>query len=204
MAQGRVLACYSLQFAGINLNYEESIVRRLLLVLLVAAAANRPVAAQVDEALELVPPGPAYEKWKQTEGHQQWLKDSGQVKAEQLVSDLEKLQGTWVITSFAVGGKAVPGPVGDTFKIEGDTFTLSPRTELMTGTVTVDPTQKPKAIDLDVTKGGKKGVALCIYALEADELKLSFAEPGLKARPTELGSKTGTGHIFATLKRKKN
>jgi uncharacterized protein (TIGR03067 family) len=165
-----------------------------------AGPGGKDLGADVD----LVGPCPAYEKWKQTKGYQQWLKDSGQVKAEQPAADLERLQGTWVITSFTVGGRAGPGPQGDTLTIDGDKFTLAPKTELMKGTVKIDPTQKPKAIDLDVMEGGKKGVALCIYALEGDELKLSFAEPGVKERPTELGSKTGTGHIFATLKRKKN
>jgi serine/threonine protein kinase/endonuclease YncB( thermonuclease family) len=32
--------------------------------------------------VDLVGPGPAYERWKKTAGYQQWLKDSGQLRAE--------------------------------------------------------------------------------------------------------------------------
>src|SRR5262249_16511247 len=39
---------------------------------------GKDIGADVD----LVGPGPAYERWKKTPEYQQWLKDTGQIKAE--------------------------------------------------------------------------------------------------------------------------
>ena len=55
---------------------------------------------------------------------------------------------------------------------------------------------------VDQTEAGKKGVALGVYSLEGDELKLALAEPGDTERPTVLASKKEAKHIFVTLKRK--
>ena len=48
-------------------------------------AAQQAVQADTDGKnvgadVDLVGPGPAYERWKKTPEYQQWLKDSGQVK----------------------------------------------------------------------------------------------------------------------------
>ena len=42
----------------------------------ISGPGGKDLGADVD----LVGPGPAYERWKKTPEYQQWLKDSGQVK----------------------------------------------------------------------------------------------------------------------------
>jgi hypothetical protein len=45
--------------------------------------------------VDLVGPGPAYEKWKQTDAYQQWLKDTGQA----LSADPDRRAAQWVLGS---------------------------------------------------------------------------------------------------------
>ena len=90
--------------------------------------------------------------------------------------ELAKLQGTWKVVSVEAGGKDVLKDVklGEiTFKEGGAVEGLGPDI-----TVKLDPTRKPKEIDLIRGKDGKPWMG--IYALDGDTLKLSLAlvEPG--------------------------
>jgi uncharacterized protein (TIGR03067 family) len=74
---------------------------------------------------------------------------------------------------------------------------------LVAGTVTLDPTKKPKASDLTLTEGEnkeKRGVA--IYELTGDTFRLCAARPGEK-RPTEFSAKAGSGQMLIVYKREK-
>ena len=71
------------------------------------------------------------------------------------------------------------------------------------GTSEIDPTKKPKTVDLTATEGDSSGkTALGIYQFEDDTRKVCLAQPG-KARPTKLAAPAGSGHILAVLKRVK-
>ncbi len=69
------------------------------------------------------------------------------------------------------------------------------------GTFKLDPSKKPKAMDLTLEKKGKKETALFIYELDGDNLKLCWRKPGGK-RPTHFTSKD-TGGLMILKRNKK-
>ena len=71
------------------------------------------------------------------------------------------------------------------------------------GTSEIDPTKKPKAVDLTVTEGANSGkTTLGIYAFKDDTRTVCLAQPG-KERPTEFAAPAESGHILAVRKRVK-
>jgi uncharacterized protein (TIGR03067 family) len=69
------------------------------------------------------------------------------------------------------------------------------------GTSKIDPTAKPKAVDLTATEGESSGqTAQGIYEFGDDTRKVCLA-PADKERPTEFAAPAGSGHILALLKR---
>ncbi len=75
------------------------------------------------------------------------------------------------------------------------------------GTFKLDPTKKPKTIDMTVTEGRREqdqGKELHgIYELTKDGLKWCTSEPGGTERPKEFATKEGTRDLFVTLKKEK-
>jgi uncharacterized protein (TIGR03067 family) len=87
-------------------------------------------------------------------------------------------------------------------------FTIKRGDQLfLKGTFTLDPSQKPKTIDMKVTEGRReedKGkVVRGIYELNQDTLKWCTADPGSEERPKEFATKEGTRHMLVTLNREK-
>jgi uncharacterized protein (TIGR03067 family) len=72
------------------------------------------------------------------------------------------------------------------------------------GTSTIDPTKKPKAIDLKPTEGDLQGqTILGIYEVSANTRKVCLGDPK-KGRPKEFSCPAGSGRILATFRRLKN
>jgi uncharacterized protein (TIGR03067 family) len=122
--------------------------------------------------------------------------------------DLAGLQGTWEIVEASVNGKPQTDEARKAgFKIicEGRKMTL--HTVDAGGRVhsfTLDPSKKPKAIDIDVTVDGTtKGrmLFLAIYDLGQDELKLCMPIQSTEKRPTAFCEDDSQGLIFYRLKR---
>jgi RNA polymerase sigma factor (sigma-70 family) len=89
--------------------------------------------------------------------------------------DKEKLQGTWVGVEGERAGQKIPAEEIEKFKvvIKGDKFTVNPDGEKKGATFKLDPTQKPKAIDVMPQDSPDKGKTMAgIYSLEGDTLKL--------------------------------
>ena len=86
----------------------------------------------------------------------------------------------------------------------GDKFTVSEENNAsFSGTFKVDPTKKPKTIDVTFTDGPEKGkIALGIYELEGDTYKV-ITDPAGKSRPAEFAIKPGSGYVLQVLKREK-
>jgi uncharacterized protein (TIGR03067 family) len=75
--------------------------------------------------------------------------------------------------------------------------------DISKGTSTIDPTKKPKTIDIKATEGTSAGkTTLGIYEIDKDSRKVCYGKPDGE-RPTEFSSKPGSGHTFVTLKREK-
>ena len=136
------------------------------------------------------------------------LANAADAKQEAIRKDREWIEGTWQVTELVVNGN--PAKEEDARKItvvNGSDGTWSLRldgNEITKGTSTIDPTQKPKAIDFTPTTGESKGdVHLGVYEFGDDVRTLCFAPAG-QDRPTELVSKSGSEHILVKFKRVKS
>jgi uncharacterized protein (TIGR03067 family) len=84
--------------------------------------------------------------------------------------EAKKLQGTWKVVGFEVGGtdQTAKGPKELIFK--GDELQgLAPNVKFR-----IDPTKKPKTLDL-IDKGDAKKIFPMIYELEGNALKIAFS-----------------------------
>lgn len=126
---------------------------------------------------------------------------------EAIKKEQKRYEGTWKVVSLEVDGNkseeedakkisVVNGADGTwTLRVDGKDATK--------GTSTIDPSKKPKTIDLLPTEGDDKDkVFLGIYEIEENTRKLCLAPTGM-ARPTEFTSKSGTQHILVTFEREK-
>jgi uncharacterized protein (TIGR03067 family) len=79
-----------------------------------------------------------------------------------------------------------------TLTIQGNRFVLRKDAEIVSeGTMTLDPTKKPKTIDETITTGPNKGkVFSAIYEIDDEQHKICFAAAG-KDRPTAFSSENG-------------
>jgi uncharacterized protein (TIGR03067 family) len=98
----------------------------------------------------------------------------------------KKLEGTWTVISLERDGQKLDienlGKVVLTFKREqlvlDSENNLFEKGEL---TYELDPSPKPKAIDLIKSDGKAKKVNRAIYSIDGDELKLCIQDPAQKA-----------------------
>jgi uncharacterized protein (TIGR03067 family) len=121
--------------------------------------------------------------------------------------DVKALEGTWQVESAEMDGQEFSGDdVADIFLVvEGDRYKeLLKDTVKEEGTIKLDPSQSPRAIDFRITSGDDKGkTQLGIYKLEGNTLTLCVAKPSDKDRPKEFAGKQGSGHTRMVFKRKK-
>jgi uncharacterized protein (TIGR03067 family) len=128
--------------------------------------------------------------------------DDADAKATAIKAEYKRFEGTWRYASIEMEGSAAPE---DSLKdmrmtLKGDQF-LAGENGSVKGTYAIDPTLKPKTIDVIFTlPEGKKRTLLGIYELEGDTYKVSLGTPG-KPRPTEFASKPGSGNAVEILKR---
>ena len=117
------------------------------------------------------------------------------------------LQGTWTATAAERDGRAADDVVGHRLSLTGDRFQIRSRDgkPLYAGTVRVDPSAKPAAIDFEQTEGALRGaVWKGIYALDGDTLTTCDNAPDqAKGRPAAFEAASGSGYILITFKRAK-
>jgi len=127
-----------------------------------------------------------------------WQTDARPDRSEAEKKELEKLTGTWV----QAGENAPPENAKIRLVYAGRQFVgrLGERV-LFRGSVKLDPTQNPKAIDLTLDSGPNKGkVSLGVYEVEGDSYRGCLAAPG-KPRPTRLAPEAGSGRQGFALRR---
>src|SRR5262249_18555987 len=130
-------------------------------------------------------------------------------KKDDAKKDKEALQGTWrPVSSEAEGKDQTEEAKKHTLTFEGDNFTVKEGDEVrIKGTFKIDPTMKPKTIDMTVTEGRRdedKGKELHgIYEMDKESLKWCTSEPGGKDRPKEFATKEGTKGMLVTFKKEK-
>ena len=108
-------------------------------------------------------------------------------------ADQAKLQGEWEAVSIERDGNKTPEAVAKTFrrKIEGNkytvTFKMGDKVQTVKGTFKLDPSKKPKALDIQLDLGdGQEGTAKGIYEIDGEKLKTAFPSDGPKGkRPSD-------------------
>jgi uncharacterized protein (TIGR03067 family) len=132
---------------------------------------------------------------------------AGDAKEEAIKKDRKKYEGTWQVVSLEVDGNQVPEEDAKKITVVNEAdgkWAIEVEGKVVArGTSEIDPTKKPKTVDLTVTEGDNIGkTAPGIYELEDDGRKVCLAQPD-KERPTEFDAPAGSGHILAVLKRVK-
>jgi uncharacterized protein (TIGR03067 family) len=126
---------------------------------------------------------------------------------DEVKKELDRFEGTWKWVSIDSEKEKVSADAlkeirlkltDDKFVVTGDT-----PDKAFGGTFKVDPTKKPKTIDVTFGDGPQKGkTTLGIYELEGDTYKVCV-DPEGKSRPTEFAIKPGSGYVLQVLKREK-
>jgi uncharacterized protein (TIGR03067 family) len=129
-------------------------------------------------------------------------------QADDAKKELDKIQGTWIAVTYDVNGMKPPADIVQTIKFvcTGDKYEQAMQGQVVEkGTHKLDPSKKPKHMDITVTEGEAKGqTQLAIYEFEGDTLKICANLPGSKERPTEFASKPGSSNVInIVLKREK-
>jgi uncharacterized protein (TIGR03067 family) len=124
---------------------------------------------------------------------------------EQAKKDLEKLQGTWVMAELEVNGALVPPEKikGTTLVIKGDKYIVKVKDQTHQTTFKLDPSQKPRAIDMYFPAGPDSAPKLSkgVYELDGDTFKLCRHQMPGQDRPTQLGSWPNTNLFVVTWNR---
>src|SRR5436190_18718973 len=126
--------------------------------------------------------------------------------AEKAKKELDAIQGTWNGVSGEENGMALDKATAEAMQliIKGDKYTLKIQgNEVEQGTLKLDPSKTPKAVDIKITSGEDKGKdQFGFYEVEKDTLKLNVARPG-KERPKDFGAKAGSEASLFVFKKPK-
>ncbi|MSQ95434.1 MAG: TIGR03067 domain-containing protein [Gemmataceae bacterium] len=108
-------------------------------------------------------------------------------------SDLDRLQGAWIVAALIEEGKAVPaGDLADLeVVVQKDIFTVNEKGKAIAQyQFTLAPAKTPKTIDFTHLIGKDKGTKEPgIYVIEKDQIKFCLDE-SKKARPTTFAGET--------------
>ncbi len=114
------------------------------------------------------------------------------------------VDGRWQATTAELGGMPFPDEVrrSITLTVEGGRYTVMVGTQADKGTVAIDASKTPKALDITGTEGPNQGkTILAIFERTGDSLKVCYDLTG-KARPTEFKTEKGTQLFLVTYGRK--
>ena len=133
------------------------------------------------------------------------VKPGKAVDPSAIKDELRKFEGTWSFESMEAEGQKVPvdGLKGFKMTIKNDRFTMIGPDAAYKGVYDVNPTARPKTIDVTFTEGPEAGTTMHgIYELDGDTYKVCMAPAG-KPRPKDFVSARGSGHVLEILKRDK-
>jgi uncharacterized protein (TIGR03067 family) len=125
--------------------------------------------------------------------------------ADPAKDDLDKLQGSWKIVSLEKDGKKQPEDALKSLKviIKDDKFILKEGDKDAESSIKLDPSAKPKAIDLTVKEGDAAKTIKGIYQLADDDLKICAAGDPNADRPKDFATKPKANVGLVVLKREK-
>jgi uncharacterized protein (TIGR03067 family) len=136
------------------------------------------------------------------------LATANDTKGETIKKDCKRMEGTWRATALIVNGETFTQENASALTVVngGDgTWIIRDRgTEKSKGTSTIDPTKKPKTIDITPSGGQDKDMTyLGIYELGENSRKVCIAPPG-RGRPKDFTSTPGNERILVTFERVKD
>jgi uncharacterized protein (TIGR03067 family) len=117
----------------------------------------------------------------------------------------DPIDGAWLPSAAELGGQKFPDEVRKTMKlvVKDGNYTVTVGNEVDQGTIKLNPSAKPKAMDITGTDGPNKGKTIpAIYERNGDTLRICYDLSG-KSRPTEFKSETGTQLFLVTYKLEK-
>ena len=117
--------------------------------------------------------------------------------------DAKAINGIWLPSAAELGGEKFPDEVRKTMKLVMDDgkYTVTVGTNPDKGTVKLDPSKKPKEMNIAGTEGPNKGKTIpAIYELTDDTLRICYDLSG-KARPSEFKTAKDTKLFLVTYKR---
>ena len=119
--------------------------------------------------------------------------------------DDEKIQGNWTVVSREFIGKKTPEPELKALKviIKDGTITMDDGKQKEKIPYKLDPSKKPKTIDLANTGIEGKETTLAIYELDGDTLKICWSEKDTEHRPTKFAGDEGSAQTMIVFKREK-
>ena len=104
------------------------------------------------------------------------------------------LEGVWLPSVAELGGKKFPDEIRKSIRLEvkGDQYTVTVGTKPDRGTCKLNPSAKPKALDITGTEGPNKGkTILAIYERDGDTLRVCY-DLGGKSRPSAFKTTEGS------------
>ena len=115
--------------------------------------------------------------------------------AQDPTKELEKLNGTWVVSSAETGGAKIPNDVIKEFKltIRDGTFTARLGGDERKGTLRINTAKKPMEMNIIVETGTEKKAQLAIFDLQAGVLKVCLGDMEKMERPTDFETKSKPG-----------
>jgi uncharacterized protein (TIGR03067 family) len=123
-------------------------------------------------------------------------------KDDAVKKDLQKLQGNWTVISIEMNGNKTPeDKIGDPKAVfKGKQYSIHD----FRLTITIDPAKKPKTNNMDGKDGNGKPLSMIgIYEVEGDSLKICFAKPAEKERPSTFQTKPNSGQSLIRYDRAK-
>lgn len=126
------------------------------------------------------------------------------VKDDAVKKDEDMLQGTWLLIGVVNNGKTIPEAdlkkgTGTRYVIEGNKILMTVDKEELERTFKIDPSKKPKEIDVIDKREPFKG----IYELKGDRLIICRPMKPSGDRPKDFTSREGDLQLLYTLKREK-
>lgn len=116
------------------------------------------------------------------------------------------LNGTWLPATAELGGKPFPEEFRKITRlvIEGDRYTVTVGDQIDRGTVKLDSSAKPMALDITGTEGPNKGKTIpAIYERDGDTLRVCYDLSG-QGRPKEFKTTEGSLLFLVTYQREKH
>jgi uncharacterized protein (TIGR03067 family) len=132
---------------------------------------------------------------------------AGDANEKGVAKDLQTFKGTWRLSSKEEDGKKFSEEeIKDIIATTDGSGRVSVRRGdkvIGGGTVKLDPTTKPKTIDITFTEGDRKGTTgLGIYEIDCDAFRVCVARAGDEP-PTDFSTKAGSGRTLIVYKREK-